>query len=87
MNTDFTLPLSDVVFETETLGRECFAVLIVDDFVLEDPETFQIVISSLDRAVVLIPETHLVVTIEDDDRKYKTNLSIILFALSSVLSL
>ena len=66
-SSDFVQVPTNVVFETSTSGRECAQVSILDDFVLEDSETFLIAISSLDTAVVIL-QSELTVTIQDNDR-------------------
>ena len=66
---DFT-PFSILLeIPVNTSGRECFPVEIKDNDVYEDMETFEIIISSQDSALV-ISQSVLTIVVKDDDCKY-----------------
>ena len=65
-NSDYVLLPSQVEFHTATTGRECFQGTIIDDDIFEDLETFMIVMTTEDSAVI-IPQSELTLTIEDNN--------------------
>ena len=64
VNLEF-LPRSDT--------KQYFEVIIVDDGIAEDNETFSVALDTSDGAVVLDPVSTTIITIVDNDCKHYTN--------------
>ena len=67
---DFTFNTQDIVFNQNTLnGRECFSFSIVDDDILEENETFRVILQPDNDLNITFLESTVLVTIIDDDSK------------------
>lgn len=62
---DYT-PITQVLVFNNTLTTQCVRIVIIDDFDVEDTETFSIVLSTSDPDI-LLPSPMGVVTILDND--------------------
>ena len=73
--SDFKLSSSDVLsFYPYYYGeqRQCICIEIIDDYCVEYNETFRVeLIPVEDSGATVIMENYTLVTIEDDDSKYK----------------
>ena len=58
----------ELIFEPGTVAERCSNPLIRNDVVVEDDESFRVILSSSDSAVVTTPDTAFV-TINNDDSK------------------
>ena len=65
---DFTLVQMSLIFVQDTI-IQCVEILIMDDIILENDESFSVSLGTTDGAVNILQD-QAVVTITDDDSMY-----------------
>ena len=65
---DFTLVQMSLIFVQDTI-IQCVEILIMDDIILENDESFSVLLGTTDGAVNILQD-QAVVTITDDDSMY-----------------
>lgn len=78
--TDFSDVSTNLTFTVGKGGRElCHNVLVTDDDILEDTETYMLILSSLDEDVIIQTSTALLVILDETDGKLTPDFKISLY--------
>ena len=78
---DFLLPANQLTFNPGNgLQRDCATITVTSDTILEDDESFSVMLTTTDPDVTISPNT-AVVTLTNDDSKYLCLTSLVITKL------
>lgn len=80
--TDFSEVSTNLTFTVGESGRElCHNVSVTDDDILEDTETYMLILSSLDKNIIIQTSTALLVILDETDGKLTPDLKYVFRSL------